>query len=79
MAPRRVLKESNLATIGLLSVPVLFWSGLPLVLGAAATMLGHAGKRADEGSGKAIAAFVLGVLALIGYVAVYVGDYLSTH
>jgi hypothetical protein len=68
-----------MGVVGLLAVPVLFWSGLPLVLGAAATVLGHAGKRADVGSGKAIASYVLGVLALIGYVAVYVGDYLSTH
>ena len=68
-----------MGVIGLLAVPVAFWSGIPLVLGAGATMLGQAGRRADEGSGKAIASFVLGVLTLIGYVAVYVGDYLHTH
>ena len=68
-----------LGVIGLLAVPVLFWSGMPLVLGAGATLLGQAGRRADTGSGKAIAAFVLGVLTVIGYVAVYVGDYVHTH
>jgi FtsH-binding integral membrane protein len=68
-----------LGVIGLIAVPVAFWSGIPLVLGAGATLLGQAGRRADTGSGKAIAAFVLGVLTLIGYVAVYVGDYLHTH
>jgi hypothetical protein len=68
-----------LGVVGLLSVPVMFWSGMPLVLGAGATLLGQAGRRADEGSGKAITSFVLGVLTLIGYVAVYVGDYLHTH
>ncbi|MGN6301682.1 MAG: hypothetical protein ACTHN8_11400 [Angustibacter sp.] len=68
-----------MGVIGLLAVPVAFWSGIPLVLGAGATMLGQAGRRADEGSGKAIASFVLGVLTLIGYVAVYVGDYLHTQ
>lgn len=68
-----------MGVIGLLAVPVAFWSGIPLVLGAGATMLGQAGRRADEGSGKAIAAFVLGVLTLIGYVAVYVGDFLANH
>lgn len=68
-----------LGVIGLLAVPVAFWSGIPLVLGAGATMLGQAGRRADEGSGKAIASFVLGVITLIGYVAVYVGDYVHTH
>lgn len=68
-----------LGVIGLLAVPVAFWSGVPLVLGAGATLLGQAGRRADRGSGKAIASFVLGVLTLIGYVAIYVGDYLHTH
>jgi FtsH-binding integral membrane protein len=68
-----------MGVIGLLAVPVAFWSGVPLVLGAGATLLGQAGRRADTGSGKAIAAFVLGVLTLVGYVAVYVGDYLHTH
>lgn len=68
-----------MGAVGLLAVPVVFWSGLPLVLGTAATLLGHAGKRADRGSGKAIAAFVLGLLSVIGYVAIYVGDYLHTH
>jgi hypothetical protein len=68
-----------MGAIGLLAVPVAFWSGIPLVLGAGATLLGQAGRRADQGSGKAIAAFVLGALTLIGYVAVYVGDYLHTH
>jgi hypothetical protein len=68
-----------MGVIGLLAVPVAFWSGLPLVLGTAATLLGHAGKRADRGSGKAIAAFVLGLLSVIGYVGIYVGDYLQTH
>jgi FtsH-binding integral membrane protein len=68
-----------MGVIGLLAVPVAFWSGLPLVLGTAATLLGHAGKRADRGSGKAIAALVLGLLSVIGYVGIYVGDYLHAH
>ena len=68
-----------LGVIGLLAAPVLFWSGIPLVLGAGATLLGQAGRRAETGSGKAIAAFVLGVLTLIAYAGVYVGDYLHTH
>jgi hypothetical protein len=68
-----------MGVIGLLAVPVAFWSGLPLVLGTAATLLGHAGKRADRGSGKAIAALVLGLLSVIGYLGIYVGDYLHAH
>lgn len=68
-----------LGVVGLLAAPIAFWSGIPLVLGAGATLLGQAGRRADHGSGKAIAAFVLGLLTLIAYAGVYVGDYLSTH
>ena len=41
-----------LGVIGLFTVPVMFWSGIPLVLGAGATLLGQAGRRADTGSGR---------------------------
>lgn len=68
-----------MGVIGLLAAPVAFWSGIPLVLGAGAALLGQAGRRADHGSGKAIASLVLGLLTVIAYAAVYVGDYLNTH
>src|SRR4051794_9109297 len=54
-----------MGVIGLLTLPVAFWSGIPLVLGAGATLLGYAGKRADQGSGKAMASFVLGLVTVI--------------
>lgn len=57
----------------LLTVPA-FWSGLPLVLGAAAVLLGNEGRLAERGSGKAIAGLVLGALAVVGYLAIYVAD-----
>lgn len=57
----------------LLTMPV-FWSGLPLVLGVAAVLLGNEGRLAERGSGKAIAGLVLGALAVVGYLAIYVGD-----
>jgi len=60
----------------LLIVPA-FWSGLPMILGAAAALLGYAGRRAETGSGKATAAFVLGTLGMVGYVASYVTDWLA--
>lgn len=59
----------------LLTLPA-FWSGLPLVLGAAAALLGNEGRLAERGSGKAIAGLVLGALAVVGYLAIYVGDVL---
>ncbi len=48
-----------------------------MILGAAALMLGYAGRRASHGSGRAIAALVLGALSVIGYLAVYVGDWIA--
>ena len=60
----------------LLIVPAA-WSGLPMILGAAAALLGYAGKRAPAGSGQATAAFVLGILAMVGYLAFYVSDWLA--
>ena len=66
--------------LGLVAVLVCvpaFWSGLPMILGAAAVLLGHAGRRAASGSGQAVAGFVLGAVAVIGYVAIYVSDWIS--
>lgn len=51
-----------------------FWSGLPLVLGVAGAMLGYVGRGAPSGAGKAIAGCVLGLLAAMGYLAIYVID-----
>jgi hypothetical protein len=67
-----------MGVVGLLLVVPAFWSGLPMLLGAAAALVGYAGKSAATGSGKARASLVLGLLAVIGYVAIYVLDYLST-
>jgi hypothetical protein len=55
----------------LLALPA-FWSGLPLVLGVAAMLLGNTGRTAAHGSGKCIAAIVLGALASVFVLAVYV-------
>jgi hypothetical protein len=57
----------------LLLVPA-FWSGLPLILGAAGVLLGYAGRRALSGAGRSIAAVLIGLLVSIGYVAIYVLD-----
>jgi peptidoglycan/LPS O-acetylase OafA/YrhL len=68
-----------MAVLALLIVFPAFWTGLPLQLGAAAAILGFAGKRASQGSGKATASLVLGALAVVAYLAIYVLDYLTTH
>ena len=51
-----------------------FWSGLPLVLGVAGLVVGNAGRTAPSGAGKCIAAVVLGALAAVGYLAIYISD-----
>jgi uncharacterized membrane protein len=85
VVPRGPARESAgrrgtvMAVLGALLLVPVFWAGLPLVLGAGGALLGYAGKRAPRGAGWATAAYVLGLLVCIGYVAIYVGDYLHTH
>jgi hypothetical protein len=66
-----------LGVVAVLLIVPAFWSGLPMILGAGAALLGYAGRRAANGSGQATAAFVLGTLAMIGYVALYVIDWVA--
>ena len=66
-----------LGIIGVLLIVPAAWSGLPIILGAAAALLGYAGRRASTGAGKATAAFVIGVLAVVGYAAFYVSDWIA--
>ena len=83
VVPRALRKESAGGTALGLAVPALllllpaFWSGLPLVLGVAGLVVGNAGRRAPSGAGKCIAAVVLGTLAAVGYIAVYISDGMS--
>jgi hypothetical protein len=80
VVPRALRKESAGGTGLALSIPALllvvpaFWSGLPLVFGAAGFLIGQAGRRARSGAGQAMAATVLGALAVVGYVFSYVSD-----
>lgn len=80
LLPRALIRPSAGGTALALSVVALlltlpaFWSGLPLVLGVAGGMLGYVGRGAPSGSGKAIAGCVLGLLAAMAYLAIYVVD-----
>ena len=82
VVPRRLERESAgglaivLGVLGVLLVVPAFWSGLPAQLGVAAALLGYAGKRAAKGSGKSIVGLVIGLLAVMAYVAIYVADFL---
>lgn len=63
----------TLSTLGFLSIAV-FWTGLPPVLAAGGALLGWAGRNAERGRGLCRAALVIGALALVADVAVYVTD-----
>ena len=73
-APVRALVMS---VFGLLLAFPAFWSGLPLALGGAGALLGYAGKKASSRSGLCIAALVIGAMAVIAYLAIYVGDWIA--
>jgi hypothetical protein len=53
--------------VGLSLVWVAFWSGLPIVLGAAGSALGQAGRggRQTKGGGLALGAIVVGLAAIV--------------
>lgn len=57
----------------LLALPA-FWSGLPLILGAAATLTGNAGRTRVRGGKLSLAAMAVGILAILGYLFIYIGD-----
>ena len=80
VVPRALRKDSAGGTALGLSIPAVllllpaFWSGLPMILGVAGAMVGNAGRNAPSGSGKSITALILGALAVLGYLAIYIGD-----
>jgi hypothetical protein len=69
-------------TLGILAaltaVPA-FWSGMPLVLGVAAMLVGGRGRAAREGAGKSITGLVLGALSVLFYLTVYVSEGIAGH
>lgn len=78
--PRAMREESapgtalTLSVLGLLLIVPAFWSGLPMVLGAAGALLGYAGRAARTGAKGSITALVVGLLAVVGYWAAYITD-----
>ncbi|HZR94560.1 MAG TPA: hypothetical protein VFA56_02630 [Gaiellaceae bacterium] len=67
-----------LSAAGLLTV-IVFWSGLPPILGAAGLLLGYAGWNASSGRRLHRGAAILGALALVADVAVVLGDWLANR
>jgi hypothetical protein len=67
-----------LSVLALLLVVPAFWTGLPPVLAVGGIVLGLAGRTATRG-GLAIAATVVGLLAIVGDVAIYIADWMNTN
>jgi hypothetical protein len=80
VVPRALRKQSaggTALTLGILAALLVvpaFWSGLPFVFGVAAVLVGNAGRSARTGSGRCIAGLVLGALAALFYLSIYVSE-----
>lgn len=80
LLPRKLAQQSAGGTALILSgiaVVLLlpaFWSGQSLILGAAGALVGYVGRKAPTAAGKSIAAVVIGLVASIAYVAIYILD-----
>ena len=80
VAPRALRRHSapgwslGLGVVAVLATLPAFSSGVPLILGAGAAVLGNSSRTAERRSGMAITGLVLGVIAVLGYLAIYIGD-----
>jgi hypothetical protein len=85
VVPRQLGKERSgtsalvMSVLAALLVLPVFWAGFPAVLGAGGAFLGWSGRRASTGSGTSQAAFALGLLAVVAWIAIYVLDWMSTN
>lgn len=78
--PRALRKQSGpgwsvgLGVVAVLATLLAFWSGIPLITGVGAAVLGKNSRTAEHHRGMAITGLVLGVIAVLGYLAIYIGD-----
>ena len=61
----------GLAIVAVILIPVTFWSGVPLIAGGAAAVLGTAARRLG-GGGLARAVVVIGIITMVGSTALLV-------
>jgi hypothetical protein len=75
-ASPRAARGATVCGVAALVSTVAFWSGVPLVLGVAAALLGADGRQVARAGGMAsrpyTAALILGVIAVVGSVAITV-------
>lgn len=80
VVPRTLGKESvgsvalTLSVLGAVSV-VVFWAGVTPALAAGGALLGWSGRDASKGRNISTAALVVGLLVLVAYVAIVIGDW----
>jgi hypothetical protein len=85
LVPRGLRREAaggtavTMSILAALLVFPAFWSGLPPILGAGGMLLGWAGRSATKGAALCHAAVVVGALALVSDVVIYVLDWMSTN
>ena len=65
--------------LGALPFVLAFWAGITPVLAVSGILLGSAARRTEKGAGKGAAAVAIGALALLGYVAIYISDWMATN
>ena len=58
---------------------LVFWSGIGPLLAVSGILLGLAARRTPNGAGKGAVAVAIGALAMLGYVAIYVSDWMATN
>jgi hypothetical protein len=81
----RTLRGTKSAGVGLglsiagLVLVVAFWSGLTPALAVGGMVLGAAARRSGRRTTKGGVAIAIGALALVGYVASYVTDWMATN
>ena len=80
VVPRTLGKESvgsvalTLSVLGAVSA-VVFWAGVTPALAAGGALLGWSGRDVSKGRNLSMAALVVGLLALLAYVAIVIGDW----
>lgn len=80
VAPRALQQDAapktamTMSVIAALTALPAYWTGLPLVLGAAGALVGYGGRGAARGSGLSITAMLIGVLSVLGYLTIYIVD-----
>jgi hypothetical protein len=65
-----------LSVLGLLTIAV-FWAGVTPAFAVGGVLLGMAARRSGQRTGLGTAAIAVGALAAVGYIAIYLGDWVS--